>query len=293
MSITGVSTRSTGTQREVTFEGGEQVPVRASGGLDRAEQARRLSGSQVCLQDGDTQRCETVDTAAAHESAVARRDAAAARMNEQRAVHTARGYVMELPRPARSAPGGVSSERGAEAFAQCGDRTRTRPNVGMVASQLLSAGVSMFSMGREAGTAEAFVAPSIAHALGHVGIEVAVDLGLSHAVGHALHSSDPRSPAEHVLVATADAVLPGAGTLVSSVVHEVLERDAQIDCMETAARQARRHRNEGRSAADGIRSPERPLEGLDIPRLGTDRDYYDGVVQRLNERARGAGGVRG
>lgn len=172
----------------------------------------------------------------------------------------------------------------------------------MVVAQLTSAAVGAASYALLPGgaapgpvTAESipFHAPTLGHAATHWGTEAGLDFVLTELAGHALHSSDPRSAGEHAVVAGVDAALPGVGTTVSSVIHETMERDAQIQCMANAAQQARRNRLEGARAADGVRNPERPLEGVDVQRMRTDRDYYDGVVQRLRERMQGQRGARG
>lgn len=290
MGITGVSSTMTSPNRqEITFYGGETVvATQPNGGASEAEQARRLSATQVCLQDGETTVCENAESAEAVQEATARRDGAIQRLNDQRAVRAALSAVLDIPRPARSAPGGVSSARDAEAFRQCGERTRTSPNAGMVGTQVVSAVVSV------AGAAHA-AAHSVAHAAGHVAAEVGIDfVVVNEMVGHRLlHSNDPRSTGEHVGVATANAFLPGAGTLVSSMGHALAEGDARIQCMENAARQARRNRLEGVRDADRVHDPAQPLDGIDVQRLRTDRDYYDGVVSRLRERSVGHSGARG
>lgn len=303
MGINGVSSTTLSRRQEVTFSGGETVVAgQPNGGATAAEQSRRLSSAQVCLQDGDTTHCEIVETRDALAEATARRDAAVQRMNDQRAVRASLTAALEIPRPARSAPNGVSSERDAQAFRECGDRTRTRANGAMVMAQVTSAAVGAVSYamlpasierGTEAAEIIPFHAPTLGHAAAHWGAEAAIDFGLTEAIGHGLHSSDPRSMGEHAIVAGADAALPGVGTLVSSVMHEVMEQDARLQCMANAAQQARRNRLEGARAADGVHNPEQPLEGVDVQRMRTDRDYYDGVVQRLRERMQGQRGVRG
>lgn len=317
MGITGVSSRSGDRTQNIEFHGGETTTAtRPNGGVDQAEAARRLAGSNVCLQDGDTQHCETADGADAVAEATARRDAAIQRMNEQRAVRMAIEMVRLIPRPANSAPNGVSSERDARAFQQCGELTRTRPNAGMVAQQVVNIAVTVASVGMSApgntpatpasettspaatlANVSPFVVQStghrVAHTAAHTGAEVVVDVGGSHALGHLAHSNDPRSAVEHTAVAIGDAALPGAGTLISSMSNEFRERDEQIDCMESAAQRARRNRVDGRRDADRVTTPDRPLEGIDAQRMRTDRDYYDGVLQRLRERSQGRQGARG
>jgi hypothetical protein len=290
MGITGVSSTMTSSNRqEITFHGGETVvATQPNGGASEAEQARRLSSTQVCLQDNDTTVCENAETAEAVQEATARRDGAIQRVNDQRAVRAALSAALDIPRPARSAPGGVSSARDAEAFRQCGERTRTSPNAGMIVTQVVSGAVSV------AGAAAHVAVHSAAHAAGHVAAEVGIDfVVVNEIVGHLAHSNDPRSSAEHIGVATTNALLPGVGTLGSSMAHALSEGDARIQCMENAAQQARRNRLEGVRDADRVHDPARPLDGINVQRMRTDRDYYDGVVSRLRERSVGHSGARG